>query len=703
MKLPTFTINSFRQSCLEDAERIRRFMDGKTPMELRANHSIRCIQILRGTLQLHWDQMNEAWITHNPADGNVDARILAQLGVKVEATRVAVVHALRMSGEAISIQVMWNPTTPMDPNPAAQYTSLEDFHRKVMPSAHKNSPHARTPPAGTTVRRPDCPSVADGNRRPTQVTRVVTQRYPTIPQSTRPATTYATAPAAAVVNARGQFMTRPPRCQAAQPAFPRASDNPTIARRKLEEHLGHEVTVNKSTHVPAKMPKGAWQQDVERAMPTTNTNHIEVGRIISIQNTAAGPRYNESASSPNMPRGDPEVIGATSGNLTTYLDINCNAKKTEDTNTVRREATCVEPNVVCPFCPSRLATLQELTDHIDVIHRTKLAAWEPQRPPFTSVNPPVTPASHENAPFSAPTSAHASSERPIDHNNCSPFSRRPYQVHSVETSSSDDEGMDGLEQVEPPTQRLGSLNFPPLNLQYQSQGDNNNAKPAITTANPAHPVKRKALKKATTGRIRPEAVMFDDATTADAYADAYDMPKEVVTLEVEDMPVVVDGEGCICVTCYELIPGSEYASHRTRQDCHSPARPPEAKHDDLSCTATAQRIGRRCSTCHREFKSERAKDSHEPCGVVRQGNPTETNNRRQPKKFTSTTAAELKQQEVRLSTKSTERIVAYRAVIRKPNTKGTYNVNGKVMSKQDINRRIQSLSPYCREHPVHSL
>ena len=197
--------------------------------------------------------------------------------------------------------------------------------------------------------------------------------------------------------------------------------------------------------------------------------------------------------------------------------------------------------------------------------------------------------------------------------------------------------------------------------------------------------------------------MFDDATTADAYADAYDTPKEIVTLAVEDMPVVVDGEGCICVTCYELIPGSEYASHRTRQDCHSPARPPEAEHDDTSRMATAQRIGRRCSTCHRMFKSEHAKDSHEPCGVARQGASTETDDRRQPKKFTSTTAAELKQQEARLSTKSTERIVAYRAVIRKPNTKGTYNVNGKVMSKQDINRRIQSLSPYCREHPVHSL
>ena len=250
----------------------------------------------------------------------------------------------------------------------------------------------------------------------------------------------------------------------------------------------------------------------------------------------------------------------------------------------------------------------------------------------------------------------------------------------MEPSSSDDEGLDGLEQVEPPAQRIGSFNFPPLNPQYQSQGNNNNAKPANSAANPANPAKRKALKRATEGRVRPEAIMFDDATAADAYADAYDTPREIVTLAVEDIPVVVDGEECICMTCYEIIPELQYASHRKRRDCHLPARPPEAKHDDLSCIATAQRIGLRCSTCHREFRSERAKDSHEPCRVVRKGAPTVTNTRRQPKMFTSTTAAELKQRETRISTKAADRIVAYRAVIRKPNTKGTYNVNGKVLS-----------------------
>ena len=49
--------------------------------------------------------MNEAWQTHIPADGNVDIDVLACLDAIVEATRVAVVHVLRISGDAISIQI----------------------------------------------------------------------------------------------------------------------------------------------------------------------------------------------------------------------------------------------------------------------------------------------------------------------------------------------------------------------------------------------------------------------------------------------------------------------------------------------------------------------------------------------------------------------------------------------------------------------
>ena len=64
--------------------------------------------------------------------------------------------------------------------------------------------------------------------------------------------------------------------------------------------------------------------------------------------------------------------------------------------------------------------------------------------------------------------------------------------------------------------------------------------------------------------------------------------------------------------------------------------------------------------------------------------PAEMNTRQQPKMFTSAIAAEIRQREVQISTKAANTIMAYRAALRKPNTKGTYNVNGKVMSMLDI-------------------
>ena len=53
--------------------------------------------------------------SHNPADGNADIDVLAGLGATVEATRVAVAHVLRISGDAISIQIPWRPTATVDP------------------------------------------------------------------------------------------------------------------------------------------------------------------------------------------------------------------------------------------------------------------------------------------------------------------------------------------------------------------------------------------------------------------------------------------------------------------------------------------------------------------------------------------------------------------------------------------------------------
>ena len=47
------------------------------------------------------DRMDRTWRDQNQANGNLDTDVLTKLGTIVEATRVAVDHVLRISGDAI--------------------------------------------------------------------------------------------------------------------------------------------------------------------------------------------------------------------------------------------------------------------------------------------------------------------------------------------------------------------------------------------------------------------------------------------------------------------------------------------------------------------------------------------------------------------------------------------------------------------------
>ena len=120
-------------------------MDDNTPEELRTGPSTQRLGSLREILWLQWNQMDAAWQSHKPADGNVDTDVLAKLGATVEATRVAIAHVLRISGDAIRVEVEWRPTAAFDPTLAC-YTALSDFHCRVMNSAHQNSIHSRRSP-----------------------------------------------------------------------------------------------------------------------------------------------------------------------------------------------------------------------------------------------------------------------------------------------------------------------------------------------------------------------------------------------------------------------------------------------------------------------------------------------------------------------------------------------------------------------------
>ena len=183
------------------------------------------------------------------------------------------------------------------------------------------------------------------------------------------------------------------------------------------------------------------------------------------------------------------------------------------------------------------------------------------------------------------------------------------------------------------------------------RGDpNNNAKLA------AAPSFRKALKKAP-GRIRPGAILLGAASAT----QACNTPKEIVVLEVEDMPIELGDDiyHVICPTCYDIVQKIRYALHKSRKSCNLPASPLEDTWDKFSC-----------KTCHRSFESEEDNDLHEPCKAASNYIPARRSKR--VYNASSVVAAKVRQRDTRLSTMATDRIVAiYRAAMRKPNTYGT--------------------------------
>ena len=67
---------------------------------------------LREALWHKWSQLDAAWQNHNPADGNMDTKVLAKLDKIVEATKVAVSHALRISGDSLRVEWRLNSFEP---------------------------------------------------------------------------------------------------------------------------------------------------------------------------------------------------------------------------------------------------------------------------------------------------------------------------------------------------------------------------------------------------------------------------------------------------------------------------------------------------------------------------------------------------------------------------------------------------------------
>ena len=123
MRLPVLAIGCFQRHCQEDIDRIWTFMENKTPADLQSNHSIRILGGFRNTLWLQFSQMNRAWRNHRTSDGDMDIQTLAKLGTIVESIRIAVAHVLKVSGDAISNQMLRRSDAPSNPNPYTRWQS----------------------------------------------------------------------------------------------------------------------------------------------------------------------------------------------------------------------------------------------------------------------------------------------------------------------------------------------------------------------------------------------------------------------------------------------------------------------------------------------------------------------------------------------------------------------------------------------------
>ena len=262
-------------------------MENKTSKELRSSHSIRVLGGLRNTLQLQFSQMSSAWRDHNPEDGNTDTAVLARLDTIVESTRVAVAHVLSFSGDAIAHQVPWRPDKPFDPDACPNpYTSLAQFHRKVMPFAHRDSPHARQPPQpGGAAGRAGHMSYTPSSGRPDHVTRVVTSggdgkatAHTTVP--TRPNSMHVTKSAPAEASDR-----KGPEAALIFIGLSRRRFFPHV-RVETFERLQDEVVLKRSTHAPASQPRRAWHATVANGQSISIGGQNNTGEHLSSKRPA---------------------------------------------------------------------------------------------------------------------------------------------------------------------------------------------------------------------------------------------------------------------------------------------------------------------------------------------------------------------------------------------------------------------------------
>ena len=146
--------------------------------------------------------------------------------------------------------------------------------------------------------------------------------------------------------------------------------------------------------------------------------------------------------------------------------------------------------------------------------------------------------------------------------------------------------------------------------------------------------------------------------------------------EVEAAPITLedDNSHVICPTCYEYLPQARYTLHRHSRDCHHPARPPEATKEH----SLESRHGWGTQDGDHLTWSELANKEND-----------------WPRASRPPMIRKAKQHEIQhWSTNRGKMTAVYKEALRKPNFDGTYNVNGKITSLQELKRQIWDL-PRC--------
>ena len=754
-------------------------MEDRTLAELRSDHFIRTLKGFRNTLWLQFSQMSRAWRHHDPYEGDADIRTLAKLGTIVEATRVAVSHVLKVSGDVLSEQLSQKSDAASDPNP---YTSLSQFHRAVRPPYPPYPPSTQKLPYSDSTagliyhtssaarsRRPngDTSKMSTGERKTiihlTSAART-RPKPPTTPTREQKTTTHTITRTQQEPNS----LLMKPIEQNLQRAMPSPYRSTKIHTSPAGEdgsmpydghgaagHLQEEVVVKGARHTPASPNENR-----------TKRANFEKGHLISIKGRYANdhsqsmhfPRperpsstqalLNDKRTKNTGPDATPPITPTSLARSQEEMKTLCRppiarplAQKTENdqgrrtkkrtkiSNSHNSATKLDRPNAYwrCPFCTAEYNALMDLRAHNAKHHGGRLFGLECGQCGFQTDSPKLLREHqghmHERkADIIDETAADVPADAAIPANT---YTTNTLDESTPTTSVDRDDrtsaaGAGGTRNREtnrpdPPEtdwdNTLGGDERLDEDEVVQSLSSNSGERTASFTPRPPHdapglpvdtdeptskavwqqpklPYNSKDVQdRAGDGRpeidtpVRRSMELISNITDLDnVFAEPSAATQRDIELrnaeEVEVTPIKLedDSSHVICPTCYEYLPQAYYALHRRSRDCHHPSRPPEV-------------------TKERSLVPHHERGTQGGTHLTRSEFVNEENE--WPRAKSPPVIRKAKQHEIQCwSTNRGKMTAIYKKALWKPNFDGTYNVNGKITSLQEIRRQIWDL-PRC--------